>query len=100
MKYFYMSFCDVNRPTGQKFLGATVVQAEDEKSAFERATELGINPGGEVAFYPLKSLPSEGQHYLNTLIPREQVLAEGSTREPPRHVETFVCQEHNPVVRQ
>ena len=69
MKYFYMSFCDVNQPTGQKFLGATVVQAEDEQSAFERATALGINPGGEVAFFPLKSLPLAGKHYLNTLIP-------------------------------
>lgn len=49
MAFFYLSFCDTERPKGTQFLGATIVEAPDSTSAVKRSWELGINPGGEVA---------------------------------------------------
>lgn len=104
MGYFYLSFCDVTKPAGQHFLGATVVRAKNERGAVAKATELGINPGGEIAITQLKELPSEGAHFLNTFVPRETVIAEGAQTlaelgDDYGAIGT-VCQDCNPVTRQ
>jgi hypothetical protein len=57
VSYFYLSFCDANRPRGSQFLGASIVpggDTGDEKYdlaiAIREAWARGCNPGGEVAF--------------------------------------------------
>jgi hypothetical protein len=75
-KTFWMSFCDPQRPTGEQFLGACVMDvsadeasgvllemamrfpfhtpgAEWEAAATRKAHRLGCNPGGEIAFADL-----------------------------------------------
>lgn len=72
MRTFWLSFCDGDRPKGQQFLGACVVDVTDEEAermklevlirfphalegahwigaATRKAHTLGCNPGGEVA---------------------------------------------------
>jgi len=46
--WWWLSFADGSRPTGQQFLGVAVVRAAGFGLAVMRAHELGINPGGEV----------------------------------------------------
>lgn len=72
MKTFWLSFCDSDRPKGQQFLGACVLDVADSEAesmlsdltarfpnhqpgaewiaaALKKAWALGCNPGGEVA---------------------------------------------------
>lgn len=103
MAFYYLSFCDVTKAKGEQFLGATVVEANDEKHAQSRATELGINPGGEIAISLLRSIktpddiPEEGRKYLHTFVPRDVVMAEGAGTPDPSP--TMVCQDCNPTTR-
>jgi hypothetical protein len=46
--WFYLSFA-----TGHEFLGAAIVWAHGLLTAVERASDLGINPGGEVMCCPI-----------------------------------------------
>ena len=49
-RHWWFSFCDPNRPTGTRFLGAVLVDdAPDFETAYFAITAIGINPGGEVA---------------------------------------------------
>lgn len=78
---YYMSFCDVTRPTGQQFLGATLVEAAGPTEAHVEATLRGLNPGGEIALVhievdSLDALPGRGRSYLNRFVPREEVMAD------------------------
>lgn len=87
MSFFYLSFCDPEKPEGQQFVGATIVEAENERAALARSWMLKINPGGEGMFIELNfvsadDIPPEARHYLDRLVPREAVLAEGG-----RHLE-------------
>jgi hypothetical protein len=52
--WFYLSFA-----SDYAFLGATIVWAHGFLTAMQRASDLGIDPGGEVICYPLprKHLP-------------------------------------------
>lgn len=47
--WWWLSFADGERPTGQQFLGVAVVRAAGFGLAVMRTHALGINPGGEVA---------------------------------------------------
>lgn len=72
MKTFWLSFCDAERPEGERFLGACIVDVTDEEAAdalieialrfpfaqpdaewiaaaTRKAHILGCNPGGQVA---------------------------------------------------
>lgn len=53
MTWYYVSFCDVTRPKGEQFLGATVVQAGAVAGVIPVTTMLGVNPGGEAAIVHL-----------------------------------------------
>jgi hypothetical protein len=44
-------FMDTEKPAGQKFLGACIVEAYGLVTAIEKAHALGINPGGAVVDY-------------------------------------------------
>jgi hypothetical protein len=53
MSYWWMSFCDPEKPKGQKFLGALVIRADDHFEMMKRSWMLELNPGGEVAFFEI-----------------------------------------------
>ena len=56
--YWWLSFVDPDRrPVGDRFLGALVIRGDEDQSlenkmqVIQRSHMLGLNPGGEVAFY-------------------------------------------------
>lgn len=104
MPFYYLSFCDVSKPEGTQFLGATVIEANDPKDARAKVTANGTNPGGEIAMMELDvgsavELPKEARQYINKFVPREAVIAEGGStlEELGRDADASVCQQHNPA---
>jgi hypothetical protein len=62
--WFYLSFA-----TKYQFRGAAIVWAHGVLTAIKRASDLGINPGGEVLCYAiprkhLRSVPTDMRHRL------------------------------------
>lgn len=55
MSYWWMSFCDSERPKGDKFLGALIVKADNHLEMIKRSWALHLNPGGEVMFFEIPS---------------------------------------------
>lgn len=53
MTYWWMSFCDHDLPSGEKFLGALIVKADTVEEMVNRSWELGLNPGGEILFFAI-----------------------------------------------
>ena len=106
MPFYYLSFCDVNRPDGQKHLGATVVQASDREAAIKRTSELGINPGGEIMIGEVPDVPPEGMKYFEQFVSHAEMIADGE--KPIGELDEdmldivechtdMICQKHNPV---
>jgi hypothetical protein len=56
-QWWWLSFVDPDRPEGDRFLGVVIVEARGPTTATQRAHDLGINPGGEVAIVPLPGPP-------------------------------------------
>lgn len=58
--WWWLSFCDTERPAGEQFLGVAIVEAPNVPMATVRAWDLGVNPGGQVAAYdvPAGHLPA------------------------------------------
>lgn len=78
MSLFYLSFCDLNKPDGEQFLGGTVVEAQDSVDAVIEAHLLGINPGGQVRTMLLAEavrMDSRFGDYFNRFVPREKILS-------------------------
>lgn len=106
MAFYYLSFCDVTKPEGTQFLGATIVQADAPEDVLRTINALGANPGGEIAMMRLdiedvSELPPEAQIYINRFVPREEVMAGGgqTTEEAGIEPTASVCQEHNTPAR-
>jgi hypothetical protein len=110
---YYLSFCDVKRPEGEQFLGATIVVADNPAAAHLTATLNGVNPGGEIALVrmevgSLDDLPARGRSYVNRFVPREEVMAyvsepsdENEDEDGDEDMrETTVCQDCNPIDEQ
>jgi len=73
MALWYLSFCD-----GEKFVGASIIDAADPFDAVMRATALGINkPQYEIGIWGLDKMPDDGEHYLDNFVPADVVRAEG-----------------------
>lgn len=107
MPFYYLSFCDITRPEGTQFLGATVIEAIDAKDAHAKVTANGTNPGGEIAIMELNiqsadELDEAAKRYLNKFVPRKVVMAEAfyTMEDIGRDVEASVCQRHNPTSSQ
>lgn len=81
-KTFWLSFCDNDKPNGEQFLGACVVDVSEEQAndaltdidvrfpnhadgaewigaAIKAAWELGCNPGGEMASFEMTDAPAK-----------------------------------------
>ena len=52
-RWFYLSFVDLNRPKGTRFVGACYLEAESLPQAIALSHALGINPGGEIKAWEL-----------------------------------------------
>ena len=99
VKTFWLSFVDPDRPAGQRFLGASVVDVDDEEvaaifdevrrrfpkalkgsewlaAATRKAWSWGCNPGGEVAF---AELPPEACEDVprNRMLTRDELVKFG-----------------------
>lgn len=58
--WWWLSFCDKDKPKGNQFLGVVVVRGATLRAAMKRAWDLKINPGGEVLASALsQAIPSE-----------------------------------------
>ncbi len=65
--WWWLSFCDPDRPEGEQFLGVALVQAEDEYGVAPAAWVAGCNPGGEIGMMRIPDkvpVPVEYQHRL------------------------------------
>ena len=45
--WWWLSFCDPDKPEGSQFLGGIFTKAAGFVSAVQKTHDLGINPGGE-----------------------------------------------------
>jgi hypothetical protein len=75
---FWLSFCDEDKPEGQKFLGACMVVAPDTVAAVKLAHEKKINPGGQVMAVSIPVTDAELAHaepFLNRLLTAEEAIA-------------------------
>jgi hypothetical protein len=66
--WWWLSFCDPSRPTGQHSLGVAIVGAASFPEAVMVAHATGCNPGGEVMGHPVRedmgAPPAEWDHKL------------------------------------
>ena len=69
--FTWLSFSDSSRPSGEQFVGVVIVRSVNFLGAIVRAHALGLNPGGEVAGYPMpRSVPDE---FVERLLSQEQL---------------------------
>ncbi len=72
LHWFWLSFCDPDKPQGSQFLGACIVRAEGPANALAESHRAKCNPGGEVQIMQLPpDLPDSS-------------TAKQSRRPPPR----------------
>lgn len=73
--FWWLSFADSERPKGQQFLGAAVVEAPSHLDAVLKSHRLSINPGGEVE---CSNIPAdkmaEFAPYVDRFIPPDVVI--------------------------
>jgi hypothetical protein len=76
MTHWWLSFCDPNRPEGQRLLGGCIVQADSMAQAMIEAHIQGCNPGGEVVGIPITPQYEHNiaQFGVNVLVPRDVLL--------------------------
>jgi hypothetical protein len=72
LSLFWLSFCDPDKPSGQRFLGVAIVEGDDLRDAVQNAWELKINPGGEVMSAEVTE-EYYGQ-FRNRLLTKEEAL--------------------------
>lgn len=75
--WWWMSFADPHRPTGQQFLGVAIVRASGEASAVTESHQLGVNPGGEIALAPIPEDHVPPPHLRNRLLSRAELEEAG-----------------------
>lgn len=51
--WWWLSFCDASRPTGDHLLGVALVRGTCHADAVSRAWRTGCNPGGEAMGIPV-----------------------------------------------
>lgn len=78
MTLFYISFASKT-----EFLGATIVEARDQRQAVEIAALIGVNPGGEAMILdvPLDQYETGfTARLLNSLVGRDELMRLGGVR--------------------
>jgi hypothetical protein len=79
---YWLSFCDEDKPEGQKLLGVCIVEAPDTISAVKLAHEKKCNPGGEVMAVGIDITPEEHERakpFMYRLLNRAECVAFDAT---------------------
>lgn len=71
-RWWWLSFCDADRPVGQQFLGACLVQARGVILAAQEAHMRGCNPGGEVRILEASADFQPKPGWANRLLSRKE----------------------------
>jgi hypothetical protein len=80
MTLYYLSFCDPDKPKGQQFLGATIVEADSSLDAVSKTHRLKINPGGEVMIVELEEPNLEAvKRFINEFVPCKEIMSQPHT---------------------
>ena len=88
---YWLSFCDPDRPRGQQFLGACIVEVSEERDAMGeslavvKAHRMGCNPGGEVLAVRIDNHLIIAESWLNRVLSREDCDAFDSETRPQNH---------------
>jgi len=94
MKLLYCSFAD-----DHQFLGVVIVEAENAIDAHRRITEMGCNPGGEMAVVPFpRRAPLPAASWFNRLLSKQeldQLFGDMHMSAPPPQAE-IICSHCNP----
>ena len=82
MTYYWLSFCDSDRPEGQHFLGGCIVEAWNAEDAVREAWAQNCNPGGEVAIIEVTPQyeANVAKFTINHLYTRAEIEAMGEYR--------------------
>lgn len=71
--WWWMSFVDNDRPEGDKFVGACIVQAHGVVTAAMQAHDKKCNPGGAVQAVPFpEHVDLSDSGWINRVLTREQ----------------------------
>lgn len=73
MYWWWLSFCDSEKPPGAQFLGVAIVLAPNFFAAVHKAQMLGLNPGGEINGSRLTTTQTPDKKYQHRLLPLEVV---------------------------
>lgn len=71
-RWWWLSFCDPDRPSGQRFLGVVVIEASTFMEAIELSHSTQCNPGGEVQGLPLPEGLAIPPGFAGRLLPRQE----------------------------
>jgi hypothetical protein len=74
MKWF-LSFCDEEKPEGERFVGASVVEADSVEEATREAWRKGCNPGVDMLAIEFPADVPVPDECLNRLMSREELEA-------------------------
>ena len=77
--WWWLSFCDQQRPKGSQFLGVAIVHADGLMDAMQEARRRGCNPGGEVMAFPATNLVPKTQWRNRLLTHKEAECADEDT---------------------
>jgi hypothetical protein len=79
--FWWLSFCDPDKPTGSQFIGVIVVKAHGLTDALTKCNAMMINPGGEVKGFEIPDTEETRKRLvpevLNKLITREDMVKLG-----------------------
>lgn len=69
--WYWLSFCDPDRPVETQFLGGVIVRAPDFETAVILAHAMECNPGGECSVMEFeRDVPEE---FVNRLLDRAEI---------------------------
>jgi hypothetical protein len=108
--FFYLSMVDESRPEGDRFVGATIINAEDAVGALETARARALVPQGvQVAMVELytqdeanqrittlEMLPAESARLLwGRIATKAELEGNGGSKPLTRdQADAFVCKDH------
>jgi len=70
---WYLSFVDVYRPVGQRWLGGCYVLASSLAEAASEAWRMDCNPGGEISAFGLEDGQTCKPEYMNRILNKTEV---------------------------
>ncbi len=73
-KCLWLSFCDIDKPSGSQFVGVIITFAKGTAHAIKKTHELGINLGGEILCYETNGIDEK---YLDRLLTKEDLIQAG-----------------------